>query len=266
MSGAILVRILFPISPCWFWKSSCASCVERSKLFCFASICFTNLSRDSSFNLSCCALSCFLRPSISSAEPFSSFCLGSNFLASTSKSRRPSLEAKMAVSMLMVPTLVPVALAAAAAAAEGALGVVAAAAAGEPAAASAWARANRERPNTTATVTHADFLITNFLIIGSFELLQIFRKCRKLQLAGLNETDRNPSLLVVVLKHAPETGAASPQGAYDARLSVTPNRKRGDQGVDALHYTERTRTASIGPRCSCPPFFLMSSMRPSRCL
>src|ERR1019366_5016705 len=95
-----------------------------------------------------------------------------NFLASVSKSRRPSLEAKIACSMLMVPTLVPVALAAAAAAAEGALG---AAAAGAPAAGSAWARAKRERPNTTATVTRA-----NFLIIGSFELLRIFRKCWKL--------------------------------------------------------------------------------------
>jgi len=41
-----------------------------------------------------------------------------------------------------------------------------------------------------------------------------------------------------------ETGAASAQGAYDARLSSRRNRKRGDQGVDALHYTERTRTAS----------------------
>ena len=84
-----------------------------------ASICFTSLSRDSSFSLSCWALSCFLRLSISSAKPFSSFCLGSNFLLSASKSRRPSLEAKIACSMLMVPTLVPVALAAAAAAAEG---------------------------------------------------------------------------------------------------------------------------------------------------
>ncbi len=41
-----------------------------------------------------------------------------------------------------------------------------------------------------------------------------------------------------------ETGAASAQGAYDARLSSRRNRKRGDQGVDALHYTERTGTAS----------------------
>src|SRR6202521_5069079 len=254
MSGAILVRILFPISPCWFWKSSCASCVERSKLFCFASICFTSLSRDSSFNLSCCALSCFLRPSISSAEPFSSFCLGSNFLASTSKSRRPSVEAKMAVSMLMVPTLVPVALAAAAAAAEGALGVVAAAAV-VPAAGSAWGRAKRERPNTTATVTHANFLITNFFIIGSLNSFGFFGNAGSFQLAGLNETDRNPSLLVVVLKHAPETGAASPQGGYDAWLSFAPNRKRGDQGVDALHYTERAGIASNGPRCFCSPFF-----------
>ena len=68
---------------------------------------------------------------------------------------------------------------------------------------------------------------------------RFFGNAGSFQLAGLNETDRNPSLLVVVLKHAPETGAASPQGAYDARLSFTPNRKRGDQGVDALDYTER---------------------------
>src|SRR6266478_2140005 len=206
MSGAILVRILFPISPCWFWKSSCASWVKRSKLFCFASICFTSLSRDSSFSLSCWALSCFLRLSISSAEPFSSFCLGSNFLLSVSKSRRPSLDAKIACSMLMVPTLVPVALgsAAAPAAAEGALGVAATAAV--PAAGSAWARAKRERPNTTATVTRVNLPITNLLvasllIIGSFELLRIFRKCWMLH-----------------LKHEPETGAASAQGSYDARL------------------------------------------------
>jgi hypothetical protein len=46
MSGAITVRILFPISPCWAWKSSCASWVERSKLFCLVSISFTSLSRD----------------------------------------------------------------------------------------------------------------------------------------------------------------------------------------------------------------------------
>jgi len=47
-----------------------------------------------------------------------------------------------------------------------------------------------------------------------------------------------------------ETGAASAQGAYDAGLSSRRNRKRGDQGVDALHYTERTRTASNDPRSS----------------
>jgi len=86
---------------------------------------------------------------------------------------------------------------------------------GRTAAASAWPE-RIGRGEHDGHVTHADFLITNFLIIGSFELLQIFRKCWKLQLAGLNETDRNPSLLVVVLKHAPETGAPSAQGAYDA--------------------------------------------------
>src|SRR5208282_2775297 len=94
-----------------------------------------------------------------------------------SKSRRPSLDWKSACSMLMVPTLVPVALAAAAAA-EGASGVLAAA--GAPAAGVDWARAKRDRPNTTATETHANLQVDNlllisFLIIGSFELLRIFR-------------------------------------------------------------------------------------------
>src|ERR1700693_3747828 len=220
MSGAILVRILFPISPCWFWKSSCASCVERSKLFCFASICFISLSRDSSFNLSCWALSCFLRLSISSAEPFSSFCLGSNFLLSVSKSRRPSLEAKIACSMLMVPTLVPVALGAAAAAAGGALGVLAGAgapaggapAAGAPAAGAAWARENREKPKTMVPTRRAilpvgvllfgilpvGILLTrNLLIIGSFELLKIFGNAGSFHSPGLTRTESSPSLSVI---------------------------------------------------------------------
>jgi len=48
---------------------------------------------------------------------------------------------------------------------------------------------------------------------------RFFGNAGSFQLAGLNETDRNPSLLVVVLKHGPETGATSAQGAYDARLS-----------------------------------------------
>src|SRR5208282_1596325 len=126
---------------------------------------------------------------------FSLLCVGSNFLPSSSKSRRPSLEAKIACSMLMVPTLVPETWAAAAAVAEGALGGLAAA--GAPAAGGDWARANWARPNTTATVTRANLPITNvlvvnlpvvnllivnlnLLIIGSFELLRIFRKCWKL--------------------------------------------------------------------------------------
>jgi len=53
-----------------------------------------------------------------------SFCLGSNFLASSAKSRCPWLERKIACSMLMVPTLVPVAFDAAAAAADGESGAV----------------------------------------------------------------------------------------------------------------------------------------------
>src|SRR5260221_9859479 len=32
---------------------------------------------------------------------------------------------------------------------------------------------------------------------------------------------------------------------------VHADRKRGDQGMDALHYTERTGTASNGSRCAC---------------
>jgi hypothetical protein len=86
---------------------------------------------------------------------------------------------------LMVPTLVPVALAAAAAAAEGASG--AGAAAGGPAAGAAWARAKRERPNTTARVRRANLLVVTLLIIGCFELLRIFRNAGSFQLAGLNE-------------------------------------------------------------------------------
>ena len=64
------------------------------------------------------------------------------------------------------------------------------------------------------------------------------------QLAGLNEkTDRNPSLSVVNLKHGlkpaqPERKALMTPGSLHA------NHLRGDQGVDALHYTERTGTAS----------------------
>ncbi len=40
--------------------------------------------------------------------------------------------------------------------------------AGAPAAGAAWARAKRERPNTTATVTRANLLVFNMPIIGSF--------------------------------------------------------------------------------------------------
>jgi len=47
-----------------------------------------------------------------------------------------------------------------------------------------------------------------------------------------------------------QTGAASAQGAYDAQLCSRRNRKRADQGVDALYYTERTGTASNNPRHS----------------
>src|SRR6202521_5457946 len=42
------------------------------------------------------------------------------------------------------------------------------------------------------------------------------------------------------------------------------NRKRGDQGMDDLHYTERTGTASNGLRCSGSPFLSIRSMRPTR--
>jgi hypothetical protein len=60
--------------------------------------------------------------------------------------------------------------------------------------------------------------------LNSFEF---FGTAGSFQLAGLNEADRNPSLSVIYLKHdlkhdlkhRPETGAASAQGAYDARLS-----------------------------------------------
>ena len=42
----------------------------------------------------------------------------------------------------------------------------------------------------------------------------------------------------------------SAQGACNARLSSRRNRKRGDQGVDGMNYTERTGTASNGLRRS----------------
>jgi len=61
------------------------------------------------------------------------------------------------------------------------------------------------------------------------------------------KTDRNPSLSLVRSETRPETqtwtGAQSAR-RWRARLSWRRNRKRGDQGVDALHYTERTGTAS----------------------
>src|SRR5712691_1346140 len=112
--------------------------------------------------------------------PFSSVCFGSSFLLSASKSRRPSFEAKIACSMLMVPTFVPVAPVVAAAtaglgeAAEGDAdagdGDAGDAEAGDADAGDAdalvWARA------ATETVkTRARRILTNLLVIGSVELL-----------------------------------------------------------------------------------------------
>jgi len=67
-----------------------------------------------------------------------------------------------------------------------------------------------------------------------------------LQLAGLNETIATRAYQSSDLK--PKTGAANAL-AHDTRLSSRATCKRGDQGVDALHYTERTRTASNNLRC-----------------
>src|SRR5882672_4690664 len=83
--------------------------MERSKTFCLASICLRKVAAASSFILSPWVVSCFLRLSISSLAVFSSACFGSSFLVRVSRSRRPSLQEKIAPSMLMVPTLVPVA-------------------------------------------------------------------------------------------------------------------------------------------------------------
>src|SRR5207245_196662 len=112
--------------------------------------------------------------------PFSSVCFGSSFLLRASKSRRPSFVAKIACSILMVPTFVPVAPVVAAAtaglgeAAEGDAdegdGDAGDAEAGDADAGDAdalvWARA------ATETVkTRARRILTNLLVIGSVELL-----------------------------------------------------------------------------------------------
>src|SRR5437870_2458040 len=112
--------------------------------------------------------------------PLSSVCFGSSFLLRASKSRRPSFEAKIACSMLMVPTFVPVAPVVAAPtaglgdAAEGdadADGAAGDAAAGDDDAGDAdalfWARA------ATETVkTRARRILTNLLVIGRLNSLE----------------------------------------------------------------------------------------------
>src|SRR5712692_70574 len=136
--------------------------------------------------------------------PFSSVCFGSSFLLRASKSRRPSFVAKIACSMLMVPTFVPVAPVVAAAtaglgdAAEGdadADGAAGDAAAGDDDAGDAdalvWARA------ATETVkTRARRILKNLLVIGSVELLgkwfQNYSEC-----------------LSTYAGHAPQTGRQS---------------------------------------------------------
>src|SRR5882762_4000649 len=168
ITGAILARTRCMISPCWLCASSRASCSDRSKTFCLESICLRKVAAASSFILSPWVESCFLSESTSSLSVFSSVCLGSSFLVRTSISRRLSLEPKIAPSILMVPTLVPVA-GGVAEAEEGALGT-AAEAAGEAAvpAGAVCAHAISERLNSAATR-----ILTNLLVIGSFELLRI---------------------------------------------------------------------------------------------
>ncbi len=163
ISGAILFRIRLPISCCWVPNSSCASCTARSKSFCLLSICFFRLASASSFSLSCCVLSCFFKPSSSSFWLFSSFCLGSNFFCRAATSRCPSLLPKMAPSMLMAPTFVPVMGPGAVAAFEAA-GL--AGAADGVAALPVWANAENVNVTTTARRTRK-----NLLVIGSVELL-----------------------------------------------------------------------------------------------
>src|SRR5579864_6082652 len=95
---------------------------------------------------------------------FSSVCLGSSFLLRASKSRWPSLLAKIACSMLIVPILPPVPAAVVS-------GVVAAAlgAAGNAGSALALcARAATEKTNTVARRNRG-----NFLVMGCLNSLEI---------------------------------------------------------------------------------------------
>src|ERR1700676_4756109 len=107
---------------------------------------------------------------------FNSVCLGSSFLLSASKSRWPSLLAKIACSMLIVPILFPVAVAAVVS------GVVAAAlgAAGNAGSALAvCARAATEKTNTVARRNRARFLVMGCLnslgIVREFRLRSVSR-------------------------------------------------------------------------------------------
>src|SRR3982075_1506986 len=101
--------------------------------------------------------------SSSSFWPFSSFCLGSSFLLSASKSRRPSLGPKMACSMLIFPTLVPepVVTGVEAAGVAGAAG-----GAGDGRALLVWASAEIAKKTASDRESRK-----NLLVIGSLELL-----------------------------------------------------------------------------------------------
>ena len=128
------------------------------------SICFRKLPRASSFSLSPCVLSCFFRASSSSFWLLSSFCLGSSFFCRASKSRRPSFVPKMAPSILMVPTRVPVVAPVAGTEAAGEVGV-----GEEPGGAAAlpvWARAVIAKKTVLARRIRS-----NLLVIGSVKLL-----------------------------------------------------------------------------------------------
>jgi hypothetical protein len=62
-----------------------------------------------------------------------------------------------------------------------------------------------------------------------------------------------------------KNGAVSAQGASNARLSSRTKRKRGDQGVDGMHYTERSGTASNSLRCSWLFFSMLRCRRRPTC-
>src|ERR1700730_3442507 len=91
--------------------------------------------------------------STSSFTPLSSFCLGSSFLLKASKSRWPSLVAKIACSTLIVPILVLVALVA--------TGAEALLAAGLGAAGNAafWASAATDTASTAGIKNRANFVV-----------------------------------------------------------------------------------------------------------